>query len=128
MEKKMITFLDAVGRTIIGVESKRDDSYVYIENPVIVNVVPQQIQDPNTGQVGQRMALQLYPLFFKEFLADKNGAVTFKYNLSNIAITDGDVIFDFKIKMQYDQLFAPMQITQAPPAEQTNKVIKLFDE
>ena len=65
---ELVTFLDGVGRTIIGEKAKVDDTYIYVKNPAVVNVVQQQ--DPNTSAV--RMHLQLFPLFFKEFLADKD--------------------------------------------------------
>ena len=126
----LVTFLDTVGRTIIGVPVKEDETFIYVKNPAVVNVVPQQ--DPNSQTV--RMALQLFPLFFKEFLAATDEGTTWKFRRANITETDGELVFDFKLNIQYQQIFmnAPMQQAQpqAPVAPVVNNTpaIKLFDD
>jgi hypothetical protein len=109
MDKKLVTFLDNVSRTVIGKMVSESSDFIEIENPVVVHVVPQQ--DPQ-GQM--RMSLQLYPIFFREFLADKDGAVTWKYNKNTITLPSTDVTFDFKLHAQYEQLFAPVPQQAVP--------------
>jgi len=127
-KKKLVTFLDNVSRTIIGRKIKEDDNFLYIESPVVVNVVPQQ--DPNSSQV--RMSLQLFPLFFREFLADKDTPITWKYDKKTIALPDSEVVFDWRLQVQYDQLFAsvPNQPGAAAPQNKpaSPEVIKLFED
>ena len=133
-------FFDLVGRTIIGEKTGEDTENLFIKNPVVVNIVEQKMQDPNTGQQISRMALQLLPLFFREFLAAPEEGIEFSYNKKNITPTKGQPIFDFKVAIQYDQITAaPIhRQQQAPaasmpptqPAQQADrgKAIKLFDE
>jgi len=128
-DKKLVSVLDAVSRTIIGIRVNETEEYVDIENPVVVNIVPQQDQ---TGQV--RMSLQLFPIFFKEFLADKNAPVVFRYKKQNITSTVSDIVFDFRLEAQYKQLFSNIVISQpvapapAPAPAGNGNVIKLFDD
>ena len=127
-DSKLVTFLDNVSRTIIGKKTKEDAEYVYIQNPIVVHSAPQQDQSGAT-----RMALQFFPIFFREFLADKNMPITFKYNKNTITMAD-EVIFDMKLAAQYAQIFAelPNGIPNQPasasaPLSQPQNVIKLFD-
>jgi hypothetical protein len=127
--KDMVLFLDTVGRTIIAHRDHETDTELVVKNPAIVNVAPQQGTDPATGQPIHRMALQLFPVVFREFLADKEEPLVFAYNKKNITMPVNDVAFDFKIIIQYEQLFsnvpqvAPQQASQ--PAQ--DNTIKLFD-
>jgi hypothetical protein len=125
---KIITFLDAVGRTIVGVANteKTTDSILALKNPVVLHVVPQD----ESG----RMSVQLLPIFFREFLADKTEDVTFFYKKASITETSIES-FDFRLQSQYNQMFnqsnifvppAAGQVTGAPA--QGNAVINLFDE
>lgn len=133
MEKTaLVTFFDAIGRTIIGEKSGEDSTHLIVKNPVVVNMVPQRMQDPNTGQVVERMALQLLPLFFREFLADKSAGVEYMYNKNNITMTKDDIVFDFKLNVQYANIFAeaPELQQEAQPGaapQQDDNVIQLFD-
>jgi len=127
----LVTFLDAVGRTIIGEFSKEDDTHLYVKNPAVVNVVQQQDQ----GSQAMRMALQLFPLFFKEFLAAPTEGTCWKYNKNNITLSDGKLEFDWKLNIQYQQLFADAPVeapkpaaAPAAPATNDDNVIQLFDD
>ena len=115
-QKDLVVFLDAIGRTIIAERYSESETSVSVKNPAVVNIVPQQAVDPNTGQQVQRMALQLFPLFFREFLADKEEAVKFKYNKNNITMSDGDISLDFKVGIQYEQLFSNVGVVATTPA------------
>jgi hypothetical protein len=117
---KMVVFLDYVGRTILGecLEEKTDT--ISVRNPVILHVVPAD---------GGRMSIQLLPLFFREFLADKSGDVVFDYLKNNITKTSVDAL-DFRLNAQYVQMFNANNTFASPQTEESNSpsVVKLFDE
>lgn len=126
----LVTFLDAVGRTIVGVPvaEKTTDEILAVQNPVVLHVVPQD-------QSG-RMSVQLLPLFFREFLADKTTDIVFSYKRNNITETSIEA-FDFRLQGQYTQMFSPNnifvppaagQVAPAAPAQNSGGVINLFDE
>ena len=129
----LVTFLDLVGRTIIAEEADGSTEKVLkVKNPVVVHAVPQPDQTGN-----MRMTLQLLPLFFREFLADKNEGIIWDYKRSQIIEPANQVVFDFKLEGQYVQLFndvtqhmppQPQPQPQPQPRPQGDNVIPLFDE
>ena len=120
-ENKIVVFFDAVGRTILGekLDDKTTKEVLTIKNPAVVHIMPNQ-------QSGQ-LQLQILPLFFKEFLADKDTGTVWNYNRANITEAV-DVTFDFKLEAQYSQIFAagPAPAPQQPQG--SPEVIKLFDD
>lgn len=110
-----ITFLDNIGRTVIGVPVNETDTTISIQNPALVAV------QANT-QTNQ-LQLQILPLFFKEFLADQSSSTTWLYKKNNITLSE-TMEFNPQFITQYQQLFGLKQV--ATPAEP--KVVKLFDE
>jgi hypothetical protein len=127
--KKTIIFLDTVGRTILGELLQQDQDTTTVQNPVILNIVPAE---------GGRMSVQLYPLFFREFLADKSDDVSFTFQNKGIVTTNIQAI-DFRLLAQYAQLFnksnvfipqgtVPQQASTAPNQQTNNTVVNLFDE
>lgn len=121
METKtnLAVFFDSVGRTIIGekVESESNDQTLTIKNPAVVHIAPNQ----QTGQ----LTLQILPLFFKEFLADKNASTVWKYH-RNMITEAQEIAFDFKLQAQYQQLFVGSSVQQQE--QKSTDVVKLFDE
>ena len=120
-ENKIVVFFDSVGRTILGerLEDKTTNDVLTIKNPAVVHIMPNQ-------QNGQ-LQLQILPLFFKEFLAEKDNGTVWNYNRANITEAV-DVTFDFKLEAQYRQIFAagPAPAPQQPQG--SPEVIKLFDD
>ena len=123
---KLIVILDAIGRTILGETTpSSSDGVLSLKNPVILHIVPAD----NNG----KMSVQLLPLFFREFLADKTGDVVFNYTADKIVTTDIDAL-DFRLQGQYSQMFNAQNAFVAPdtaasPAtEEAPKVVNLFDE
>jgi hypothetical protein len=115
---KIVVFFDTVGRTILGERLDEDttEQTLVVKNPAVVHILPNQ----QTGQ----LQLQILPLFFKEFLADKSEATVWKYNRSLITEAK-DLVFDFKLQAQYQQIFAPTPlVTPATPGD----VVKLFED
>jgi hypothetical protein len=120
-QNKIVVFLDSVGRTVLGekIESKTTEEVLAVKNPAVVHILPNQ----QTGQ----LQLQILPLFFKEFLADKNEGTAWSYKRKNI--TEGiDIVFDFKLEAQYRQIFAAAPATAPQQQQGSPEVIKLFDE
>jgi hypothetical protein len=124
---KLVLFLDPIGRNILGeeLENAADNTTISVKNPVILHVA-------DSG--GGKMSVQLLPLFFREFLADKSADVVFSYQKDKIVKTDIDA-FDFRLQAQYNQIFSKQSVFVSPqgqPEQQTqqpsNSVINLFDE
>jgi hypothetical protein len=124
---KLVLFLDPIGRNILGeeLENAADNTTISVKNPVILHVA-------DSG--GGKMSVQLLPLFFREFLADKSADVIFSYQKDKIVKTDIDA-FDFRLQAQYNQIFSKQSVFVSPqgqPEQQTqqpsNSVINLFDE
>jgi hypothetical protein len=122
--KTLVVILDTIGRTILGETVASTDASVFsVKNPVILHIVPAD----NSG----KMSVQLLPLFFREFLADKSGDVVFTYDASRVTKTDIDAL-DFRLQAQYSQMFNPQNNFVVADGEQTapsgESVVKLFDE
>jgi hypothetical protein len=118
----LVVILDTIGRTILGERQESPKGTFNVKNPVILHIVPAD----NNG----KMSVQLLPLFFREFLADKSGDVVFTYDASRITSTDIDAL-DFRLQAQYSQMFNPQNsfVTEAPQSAPSNdSVVKLFDE
>jgi hypothetical protein len=116
---KIVVFFDTVGRTILGerLDTETTEQTLVVKNPAVVHILPNQ----QTGQ----LQLQILPLFFKEFLADKSEPTVWKYNRSLITEAK-DLVFDFKLQAQYQQIFNPSPIIT--PSGSNGDVVRLFDE
>jgi hypothetical protein len=113
----LVVFLDTIGRTIIGNAVDQNDTTVSVENPALVAVQP----NVQTGQI----QLQILPLFFREFQADRNVPTIWHYKKNNITFADSITFVD-QFVAQYNQLFAPVA-TPAPAPTEDAPVVKLFD-
>jgi hypothetical protein len=123
---KLTVFLDYLGRNIIGELVESNSTFHKVKNPVILHCPP---SPDNSG----RMSVQLLPLFFREFLADKTEDVVFDFIKDKIIQTSIEAI-DFRLQAQYTQLFNKNNEfvaggqPQQQPQQSSNDVIKLFDE
>lgn len=123
---KLSAFLDYVGRTIIGEITEETETQIKVKNPVILSMVT----TPDN-----RMTIQLLPLLFRDFLAEKQADVTFNFNKSYVTLTDVEAL-DFRLQAQYNQIFNPSNIyvpnnQEVQQIQQSNgdpNVVKLFDE
>jgi len=128
MSKKLITFIDPIGRTIIGEEVSVTKEKLKVKNPAIIHVA----QNNQTGQ----LQVQTLPLFFREFInpAKHNDGTVWEYNVNRVVI--GSVELDPRLTIQYDKIFAPIDPSAAPASAPSTgggkksgaEVIKLFDE
>jgi hypothetical protein len=112
---KIITFIDPIGRTILAEHVSDDKSFLTVKNPAIIHVQPTP-----QGQLN----VQTIPLYFREFISDKNknDGTTWKYNKTTI-VEGIDIENDTRLLDQYNRLFSA-----APEPKDDQKVIKLFDE
>ena len=119
----LTVILDPVGRTILGEKTESTDSTkTTIKNPVVLHVIPAD----NQG----KMSIQLLPVFFREFLADKSGDVSFTYDTARIGVSDIDAL-DFRLQAQYAQMFNKNNVFVPPQPQQEEtggNVVNLFDE
>lgn len=117
----MLTFIDQIGRTVIGKLVSEDQNTIVINNPVIVFVNPNQ----ETGQI----QVQSFPYLFMEFIdkssRDKNNWTFYK---SSIAISD--VILDSLIVNQYNNInSAAVGVPiQSGVSQGEAEVIRLFED
>jgi hypothetical protein len=117
MENTIITFIDHIGRTMIGTLDSQTETQIVVHNPAIVHVQPTQ-----QGQLN----VQTIPLFFKEFVGAKNKLEGTKWAFNKAQIAIGiDVENDTRLLQQYQAVFAP---TATPSANAEPKIVKLFDE
>ncbi len=122
-EKNYTTFIDNAGRAIFTeVASETSDVFV-AKNPVMITV--------QQGEQGQ-MAVQLFPLFFQEFVQpgeNDSRANYFTYYKNNIAIGTNFSI-EPRIAEQYEKIVNPELVPNVPNQSNSEEaeVIKLFDE
>jgi len=122
------TFIDNAGRTLFGEAVSETDCSVTVKNPVMITVQQQQ-----NGQ----MAVQLFPLFFAEFIVPNDGDrdSNFTYSKGSIAVGENFEI-DPRIIEQYEKVVnptlvaadAPEPVPAAAASESDPEVIKLFDD
>lgn len=120
--QQIVVFHDLVGRTVVGTFKSKTNGDLEVENPVILNVVPGE---------GGKMTVQLFPLFFREFLADKSEKVSFTFKEGNYTETSITSL-DYRLVAQYNQMFsAEASLTQAEDSgskPESETVVNLFEE
>jgi len=112
----LITFIDHIGRTTIGELVSNDETTFVVKNPAIIHVQPTP-----QGQLN----VQTIPLYFREFVSDKNKeeGTQWKYSYAN-TVHGLNVENDQRLVDQYSKLFV-----DAPLVTPANAgVVKLFDE
>jgi len=98
-DTNLITFIDHIGRTIIGENLGDTDSgnSFLVKNPAIIHVQPTQ-----QGQLN----VQTIPLYFREFIGEKSkeNGTTWKYHYANVVVGT-DVDNDPRLTSQYATLW-----------------------
>lgn len=124
-DKNYTTFIDNAGRCLFGEVKVETGDSIQVRNPVMISVQQQQ-----NGQ----MAVQLFPLFFAEFVKpgdDRDRSNYFTYSKSAIAVgTEFEI--EPRIIEQYEKIVNPQLVTESDVVNDNPKgepeVIKLFDE
>lgn len=115
------TFIDNAGRSIFGINSSETKTSITVENPVMIHVAQQE-----NGQ----MAVQLFPIFFAEFVQpgeDESRKNYFTYTKSSVALGEGFNVDD-RIIEQYERIVNPTLVPAGSAEPEEAEVIKLFDE
>ena len=121
-EQTYITFIDNAGRSIFGALAEATEKAIKVQNPVMIGV-----QQQENGQ----LSVQLFPLFFAEFVTPAGDEPTarnnyFTYDKAAIAIGE-DFEVDPRISAQYEKIVNPVLVPADAPADD-GEVIKLFDD
>lgn len=121
---KKIVFLDQIGRTILAELVSDTSDNLVTRNPAMINV--------NQLENGQ-LQVQIFPLFFAEFLSEKSRVSGTVWSFNKNAITlSTDIEIEDRLSTQYDKVFE--SIATAAQKGATVDVtpeagkIKLFDE
>jgi len=114
-QDQLIVFLDGIQRTIVATLVKDDDNTITVTKPVILNVSPTQ---------DKKLSVQLYPLFFREFAANRDVFPNWTFSKNSIVISDAQV--EANLLSQYTQMFQTSLV--APTTDSNTPVVKLFDE
>jgi len=129
-QKKLVMFLDTVGRTVVGELDEQTETILKVKNPAILNVAPAE---------GGRMVVQILPIVFKEFLADRTENTIWNYNKGQITVSSIETL-DVRLQKQYEHMFDSNNvfvppgsgIANAPATSETAskeepKILNLFD-
>lgn len=128
-DKKIISFVDHVGRVVVGEYIKTEPDELHVREPAVVNV---QVNQEN-GQI----SVQLLPFIFREFISptSREEGVIWKFKNDNV-VTSDNLVLDDAIKQQYDNIFNrpvasasnlnDMEKQQQKP--ESPEVVKLFDD
>jgi len=119
------TFVDHIGRVILGEVVSDTKETLKIKNPAIVHIG----QNQQTNQI----QVQTIPYFFREFVAASAQKEGTTWNFSKDKIVTGEVELDSRLIEQYKNLFNSTVMPAPAPQQRTAavdkaEVIKLFDE
>ena len=119
------TFVDHIGRVILGEVVSDTKDTLKIKNPAIVHIG----QNQQTNQI----QVQTIPYFFREFVAASAQKQGTTWNFSKDKIVTGEVELDARLIEQYEKLFTSTVMSAPAPQQRTAaadkaEVIKLFDE
>ena len=85
MKEKIITIIDHIGRTLIGVESGRTDTTLTLKNPVIFSINEEHLRKGS-------LVPEPWPLFFFELQENNTRHLNnWTFQLNNIVVSDIEV-------------------------------------
>jgi hypothetical protein len=121
----LVVIVDNVGRTILGKQKSLDERGLTLENAAVLYVASDE-------ESKSRLTVQMVPLFFREFLANKESVVTAHYNPGQFVLL-GIEAFDSRMLTQYTQTFARVVPTpnipvNPEPQTQEANIVNLFDD
>lgn len=119
-----ITFIDNIGRNILGELVSKSDSFLKVKNPTVINIA-----QADNGQ----LQVQIIPLFLPEFLSNESrgDGTTWSYPVDTIIVPDNFEL-DSRLLDQYNRItsgFAAAALQENPAKQpEQESVVKLFDE
>lgn len=120
MKEKIKVIIDHIGRTVIGEELESTETYLTLNNPVIIHVQP----NPSTNQI----EVQSFPYIFMEFLTTESRTKNYwKFNKQNIV--ESDVELESRIIEQYKTINNPPKqvVAEDNGPDSDPEVIRLFE-
>ena len=122
-EKNLELFYDNRGWLILGNVVNRSKDSIEIENPVQVSVNP-------TPQ--NQFQVQMFPLFFLEFINDESRAepITWKFPVNLCTFPTNKIDMIDRLVNQYESVFSQVKNVPVIPegVQPEPKVVKLLDD
>ena len=117
------TFIDNIGRNVIGELVEKTDTTLKVKNPSVINIAQAE-----NGQ----LQVQIIPLFLAEFLSEsvRTQGTVWNYNTSAITVADAFEI-DSRLIEQYNRINTAAFAAATPQGgngQVPESVVKLFDE
>jgi hypothetical protein len=118
--KDLVSFIDGQ-RSIIGQLISENTKALVVRNPASVHLQPTQ-----DGQI----QVQLFPVWFSELLsADQRDTGTeWVFNKGDITVSNKPIELDDRLVQQYNRTFGLVPESKIVTPNNSDKVIKLFDE
>ena len=121
----LTVIVDNVGRTIVGeLKSLDSNKNLILQNAAVLYVAS---DEENKG----RITVQMVPLFFREFLANKESSVLAHYNNGNYVLLDIED-YDGRMLQQYQQTFSKPVAATSPQQTESKadepKIVNLFED
>ena len=113
---ELVVFNDGIGRTCFGEVLERNDNFIKVKNPATIMVSPNEVN---------QMKVDVIPLFFAEFIEEKEGErqSIFTFNTNNITLIDVNITERIKEHYYTKINVKPVQGTEAEVPE-----VKLFED
>ena len=118
--KDLVSFIDGQ-RSIIGQLISENTKALVVRNPASVHLQPTQ-----DGQI----QVQLFPVWFSELLSSdqRDTGTEWIFNKSNITVSNKPIELDDRLLQQYNRTFGLVPESKIVTPNNSDKVIKLFDE
>jgi len=118
--KDLVSFIDGQ-RSIIGQLVSENTKNLVVRNPASVHLQPTQ-----DGQI----QVQLFPVWFSELLSSdqRDTGTEWIFNKSNITVSNKPIELDDRLLQQYNRTFGLVPESKIVTPDNSDKVIKLFDE
>ena len=113
---ELVVFNDGIGRTCFGEVLSRNENLISIKNPATIMVSPNE---------ANQMKVDVIPLFFAEFIEEKDGLrqSIFTFNTNNITLIEVNITE--RIKEHY---FTKINVKPVQGAEPEIPEVKLFED
>jgi hypothetical protein len=118
--KDLVSFIDGQ-RSIIGQLVSENTKTLVVRNPASVHLQPTQ-----DGQI----QVQLFPVWFSELLSSdqRDTGTEWIFNKSDITVSNKPIELDERLLQQYNRTFGLVPESKIVTPDNSDKVIKLFDE
>ena len=118
--KDLVSFIDGQ-KSIIGQLVSENTKTLVVRNPASVHLQPTQ-----DGQI----QVQLFPVWFSELLSanQRDTGTEWSFNKNSITVSNKPIELDDRLVQQYNRTFGLVPESKIVTPDNSDKVIKLFDE